>query len=130
MSRLDFEFEYGRVNQKLYTKVLLWKRHEAYGGYVITGPSSSGKTLLLKELERELSRSSYMQGYEILEGLYQDIINGCINPKLSIDETCECIFIDHLDDIAGKQAATDEVHRVLKKAEYNRDSNKDRKSVV
>ena len=82
MSNLDFKFEYGRVNQKLHNKVRAWKAHEAYGGYVIVGPSGAGKTLLLKELESELDKTAYLNGYDVLEGAYLNIRKGCINPKL------------------------------------------------
>ena len=69
MSRLDFKFECGRVNHKLHTKVLEWEKHELFGGYVIVGPSGSGKTLLLKELDK----TAYVQGYDVLEVLYNNI---------------------------------------------------------
>lgn len=124
MSRLDFKFEYGRVNHKLHTKVLEWEKHELFGGYVIVGPSGSGKTLLLKELEKELDKTAYVQGYDVLEGLYNNIRKGCVNPKLAIPKDSNCILIDHLDDIAGKVATTDELCRMIKKVEYDKDGNK------
>lgn len=120
MNKMDFRFEFGRVNLKLYKKVNTWKEHEGYGGYVLVGPSGSGKTLLLNELGTEIEKSEYMHGYEVLEGLYGDIRKGRVNPKITIDESSVCLLIDHFDDINGKVAITDEIRRMLKRAEYNK----------
>lgn len=60
----------------------------------------------------------------MLENLCQNIRIGRIPPRILIDESCECIFVDCFDNIAGKQAATNEVKRILRNSEYNESGNK------
>ncbi len=112
----DFKFEYGG-NVKLKKKVAAWEAHQDYKGYCIAAPSGYGKTTLLKELGNKLVGTNYIPGFRVLEDLCEDVRKGITSPVLRIDSDCECIFIDHLDIMRGKQTTTQEIGWMLKRSE-------------
>lgn len=124
MSILDFEYEFGKENRKLQKKVTAWKERREYSGYVIVGPSCSGKTLLLKKLAAEIEKTEYMAGYEVVERLGAELMTSNRNPVIAKEESSECLLIDHFDELNGMRATMNEICRMLKEDEWNKDGNK------
>lgn len=107
----SFKYEFGR-NIKLKNLVTSWKHHNDYRGFVIVAPSGYGKTTLLNGLKSELANVSFVSGYQLIEQIYYDVRLGKLY-RISNNDY-EVLLIDHLDDIDGREAVTQEICYRLK----------------
>ena len=123
--KMKSQFIFSRSNRWLKKYYELWKKKEAFGSYILSGASGSGKSLFLKQLADELGVECYKYTGQEIESLLLKSVRENKQVELSV---APVMFFEDVDCLIKNASMKSKFDSLLR--QYQVDDNGEKRLIL